>query len=241
MDSALWDAIARVERRHWWFRGRREIVAEVLRRRLPAGARVVDVGCGTGFVLERLLDDFDATGLEPDASVRARAADTVRGRIRAGSTDDLSAIPPGSADAVLLLDVLEHLDDDAAALRAVTPLLRPGGFILVTVPAFPALWSSHDVRNEHRRRYTRRSLVETFRRAGLVPTLASYFNTRLFPLAIVHRTLGRLAGHASERELALPPAAINERLFRIFSGEGARLGHGLPVGLSLLATAEPAR
>src|SRR5688500_1992868 len=104
MDSALWDAIAKVERRHWWFRGRRELVARVLRTQVPRGARILDMGCGTGFVLERLVAEFDAHGLEPDAAVRARASADIAPRIRAGSTDDLSAIADEEFDAVLLLD-----------------------------------------------------------------------------------------------------------------------------------------
>ncbi|HEU4828763.1 MAG TPA: methyltransferase domain-containing protein, partial [Gemmatimonadales bacterium] len=104
MDSSLWDAIERVERRHWWFRGRRELVTAILRSRLTEGVRVLDVGCGTGFVLERLLDHFDAWGLEPDPSVRARASERAAPRIRAGSTFDLAGVERGSFDAVLLLD-----------------------------------------------------------------------------------------------------------------------------------------
>lgn len=242
MDASLWDAIARVERRHWWFRGRRELVVSVLRSRLPDGARVVDVGCGTGFVLERLLDHFDASGLEPDASVRSRAAEPARSRVRAGSTDDLRAVEPGSFDAVLLLDVLEHLDDDVGALRAVRTLLRPGGFVLATVPAMPWLWSSHDVRNEHRRRYTRPGLARVLREAGLSPLVLSHVNSRLFPLALVHRAATAAFGTRTDRELSVPPRPVNELFSRLFAGEGRRPGQGgrYRAGLSLLALAEPA-
>src|SRR5688572_11819172 len=151
MDPALWDAIARVERRHWWFRGRRELVASALRARLPRGARILDIGCGTGFVLERLLDDFDALGLEPDAEVRARASARAAPHLRPGSTDDMSSLAGETFDAVLLLDVLEHVDDDVSALRSARAAVGPRGLVLVTVPAYPSLWSSHDVRNAHRR------------------------------------------------------------------------------------------
>jgi SAM-dependent methyltransferase len=241
VDSSLWDAIARVERRHWWFRGRRELVVSVLRGRLPDGARVLDVGCGTGFVLERLLDHFDATGLEPDASVRSRALEPARSRMRAGSTGDLAAVEPASFDAVLLLDVLEHLDNDADALRAVRPLLRPGGFVLLTVPAMPWLWSSHDVRNEHRRRYTRRNLEQLLRQSGFSPIVLTHVNARLFPLALVHRAATAAFGTRTDRELSVPPRAVNELFTRLFAGEGrrARRGRSYGAGLSLLGLAEP--
>jgi SAM-dependent methyltransferase len=238
VDSTLWDAIERVERRHWWFRGRRELVTAMLRARVPDGARVLDVGCGTGFVLERLLDHFDAWGLEPDASVRARASDRAAPRIRAGSTFDHSAVAPGSFDAVLLLDVLEHLDDDAEGLRSVLPLLRPGGVVLLTVPAMPWLWSSHDVRNEHRRRYTRRTLRALVTGAGLAPVVLSYANARLFPLALVHRGFLRLAGQRTDRELELPPRGVNALFERVFAGEASGTGRGYPFGLSLVSLAE---
>ena len=239
MESSLWDAIEKVERRHWWFRGRRELVATVLRGRLAAGSRVLDVGCGTGFVLERLAQHFDAWGLEPEESVRTRALPEIRPRILAGSTDDLTAVDKHSFDAVTLLDVLEHIDDDAAALRNVLTVLRPGGFVLVTVPAFPSLWSSHDELNRHRRRYSKAAFRLLLDRAGLEPSTVSYVNARLFPLAMVHRALARVVGaSASPSELAVPPNRLNELFARLFAGEARSVGRGYPFGLSLLGLAQ---
>ena len=238
MDSSLWDAIEKVERRHWWFRGRRDLVASVLGSRLGPGSRVLDVGCGTGFVLERLAQDFDAWGLEPEASVRARARPEIRSRILSGSTDDLTAVESNSFDAVTLLDVLEHIDDDRAALRNVLPALRPGGFVLATVPAFPSLWSSHDELNQHRRRYSRRTFRTLLDDAGLAPSVVTFVNARLFPLAMVHRALARVVGGGSSaRELSVPPARLNELFARLFAGEADAVGRGYPFGLSLLGVA----
>lgn len=232
MDRSLWDAIARVERRHWWFSGRREIVARELERRLPAGARVLDVGCGTGFVLERLAQRFDVTGLEPDASVRARANGAIAGRLRAGGTDDLSALDGRTFDAITVLDVVEHLDDDRAALRNLGSALAPRGIILLTVPANPRLWSEHDVLNEHRRRYTPESLRELIEGAGYRVELLTYINRRLYPLAQLHR-LGR---GRSRDALALPPGPLNRLMGWIFGTEPVKPGSRRP-GLSLLAVA----
>lgn len=236
MDDALWDAIARVEREHWWFGGRREVVARLLERRLPAGASVLDIGCGTGFVVERLARRFDAWGLEPDAGVRARASAEIAARILPGSSDDLSALGGRRFDAVLLLDVIEHLDDDAGALRSALGALAPGGFLLVTTPAHPWLWSGHDVMNEHRRRYTRATLRDALVRAGLEPTLLSHFNTRLFPLALAHRF-----GHRRDTSgaLRLPPRPLNRAFRAIFAGEARGVERGYPFGLSLAAIARP--
>lgn len=236
MDESLWDAIARVERRHWWFAGRREIVARVLERRLAPGAAVLDVGCGTGFVLERLVRSFDAWGVEPDAGVRARTADAVRARVLPGSSDDLSGLGGRRFNAVLLLDVIEHVDDDAAALRGAAQALLPGGLLLATVPAHPWLWSRHDELNAHRRRYTRATLRRALERAGLRPLHLSHFNTRLFPLALAHRVIHR---RDTSPGLEVPPGALNRAFGSVFAGEAAAIERGYPFGLSLLALAAP--
>ena len=236
MDEALWDAIARVEHRHWWFSGRREIVARVLERRLAPGASVLDIGCGTGFVLERLASRFDAWGLEPDAGVRSRASTEILPRILPGSTDDLSALDGRRFQAVLLLDVIEHVDDDAAALRAAARALADGGFLLVTVPAHPWLWSEHDVMNAHRRRYTRAVLRQALGNAGLAPLHLTHFNTRLFPLALAHR-LGRRRD--TLEALSVPAGWLNRALRTVFAGEARAVERGYPFGLSLLALARP--
>ena len=233
MDQSLWDAIAKVERRHWWFRGRREIVARVLEARLPEGASVLDVGCGTGFVLERLAERYEVTGLEPDASVRARAHPSIAEKLLPGSSDDLSALQGRTFDAVLLLDVLEHVDDDMAALRQVRSVIRAGGLLLATVPANPKLWSQHDVLNQHRRRYTRDSVSSAFRSAGYAVEHVTSFNSRLYSLAWLYRHAARDTNSA----LRVPPAPFNELFARLFGGEG---GAGLPryrLGLSLLVIA----
>ena len=233
MQPSLWDAIAAVERSHWWFLGRREIVAQVLQRRIAAGSRVVDVGCGTGFVLERLAGQFDVTGLEPDPSVRARAHASIASRILPGATNDLSAVQGMRFDAVLLLDVLEHLDDDDAALRGLHPVLAPGGLLLVMVPANPRLWSTHDELNEHRRRYTAGGLRRILADGGYSVEHLGFVNSRLYPLARLHRTLSRNTNGA----LRIPPSPLNRIFMELFAREAKQ---GLPRfrrGLSLLALA----
>jgi 2-polyprenyl-3-methyl-5-hydroxy-6-metoxy-1,4-benzoquinol methylase len=236
VDTSLWDAIAKVERRHWWFRGRREIVARVLEARLPAGASVLDVGCGTGFVLEGLAERFHVTGLEPDASVRARAHPSIAGRLLPGASDDLSALNGRSFDAVLMLDVLEHVDDDVVALRHVKDVLAPDGLLLATVPANPKLWSQHDVLNQHRRRYTKEILAERLRAASYEVLHLTHINSRLYPLAWVHRRVARETMAA----LMVPREPLNWIFGRVFAGEA---GTRLPTyqrGLSLLVLAKPA-
>jgi SAM-dependent methyltransferase len=230
MIPSVWDATDAVQNRHWWFVARRAIVASVLKRRLRPGARVLDVGCGTGFVLEVLRDTFEVKGVEPEASVRQRAHPSIAPLIAAGSAFDLDSAGPRPFDAVLMLDVLEHIADDVGALKSVLGRLAPEGFLLITVPAYKLLWSRHDVDHGHQRRYSRELLRRTVTAAGGTVEHLTNFNARLFPLAL----LNRLAG-SSSAGLKLPPPFANRRLTRIFSGEQRHLERGYPVGLSLMA------
>ncbi len=235
MEPSLWDAIARVERRHWWFRGRREIIARVLEQTLPPGAAILDVGCGTGFVLERLAGRFDALGVEPDESVRARAAGAIRNRLLPGGIGDFAALGGRRFDAVLLLDVLEHLDDDLGAVRQVRPVIAPGGMLLIAVPANPALWSRHDVLNEHHRRYTAGGLRFLLESADYSVDHIGHMNSRLYPLARLHR----LAVRETTSALRVPPRPLNAFFAAAFAGEARRGPPAYSRGLSLLAIARP--
>ena len=236
MDPSLWAEISAVEDRHWWFTARRRIILHLVSRLAPAGAPVLDIGCGTGFTLEALVQRYDAWGLEPDAAVRARTRDVVRDRVLPGDTGDLSALAGRRFDVVLLLDVLEHVEDDCGALTSAQAALAPGGKMVLTVPADPSLWSDHDIRNGHYRRYTESSLRALLAAARLSSTLLTHMNSRLYPLARLHR---RQAA-SSSAELRMPAAPINALFRRIFAGERSHLHRGYARGLSLITVARPA-
>jgi len=237
MDPSLWAEISAVEDRHWWFTARRRIILHLVSQLAPAGAPVLDIGCGTGFTLEALAQRYDAWGLEPDAAVRARTREPVRDRVLPGDTGNLSALAGRRFDVVLLLDVLEHVEDDCAELSAAMAALAPGGKLVITVPADPSLWSDHDERNGHYRRYTETSLRALLAVTGLSPTLLTHMNSRLYPLARLHRR----QASSSSAGLQVPPAPINALFRRIFAGERAHLHRGYARGLSLIAVAQPAR
>jgi SAM-dependent methyltransferase len=231
------------ESSHWWFVARRRIVLRMLRRELdeppPAGLRLLDVGCGAGGMLGHLARFGSAIGVDPSPDAVAYSA--ARGAdVRLGTLPD--GLPFGADDrfdVITLLDVLEHVDDDDASLRTLRRLLAPAGLLVMTVPAFPFLWSGHDVVNEHRRRYTRPQLRQRLVTAGFDVRTLSYFNTALFPPIAAVRLLRRLSRGADEGgDLGVVPAPLNAVLGSVFAAERHVLPHvSLPFGVSLIATA----
>jgi len=225
---------AEEDRRHWWFRGRLAVLVAVVRGLVPAGgARLLELGCGSGNVLEALAPFGATVGMETDptliAAARAAGVDARRGAL----PDDLP-VEPGWADVVLLLDVLEHLDDDVAALRTARRALRDGGRLVVTVPAYAWLWSGHDVVLGHRRRYTRPELIAAVGRAGFSVERCSYFNSLLFPALAAVRLAKRLVGDRGH-DLVRPPEPLNALLARCFALEASIVPRvPLPFGASVL-------
>src|ERR1700751_2869955 len=155
MDATLMKATLAVDEHHWWYRGRRRIIrAQLDRLPLPAGARILDAGCGSGRTLQELADYGEGSGLElnPEAAELARGrglGEVAIGRLEELPWDD------ETFDLITCLDVIEHTPDDRVTLRELRRVTRPGGHLLVTVPAYQALWSQHDVDNHHFRRYER--------------------------------------------------------------------------------------
>lgn len=227
------------EDRHWWYRGRRTVLDGVIAGlQLPAGARILDAGCGSGRNMVDLARRGTVTGVElSDTSVSlARARDV--GEVVAGSLLEMP-FADDSFDLAVTLDVIEHLDDDLAALGELRRVVVPGGWLLVTVPAYQWLWSGHDVINHHHRRYTRRSLRVVAEKAGWRQVRTTYFNSLLLPVAILLRVLDRLSTKTTESSLDLwvPPEPLNWLLERPLALESALVAHGgrIPAGLSLLA------
>ena len=246
MDPRYESDTLAVDDRHWWYRGRRRIVLDVVRSLpLPDDARILDAGCGSGRNLVELARFGTAFGLEPSR----RSAEVARGRgagevVEAG----IEAMPfeDASFDLVTCLDVIEHIDDDVAALRQLRRVARGGGFLLVTVPAYPRLWSSHDEANQHRRRYTRAELLRRAASVGWIPRRTTHFNALLLPVAMAWRLGERLRSNgpaAAISELERTPEAVNWLLEQPLRAESAllRTGRRIPAGLSLVAVFEAPR
>ncbi len=228
----------RLESEHWWYQARREIILAQLRHRFKKrnDMRILDIGCGAGTLSNAMQQFGTVIGLEASAEAAAAAGSQSACEVRVGSIPD--QVPPdlGSFNVVCLFDVIEHLDDDVAALRCAGDLLDEDGTLVVTVPALPFLFGIHDRINEHRRRYTKSSLTAALAGAGFERTKVSYFNTLLSPAlipAICWRNFRR-SGHNFEVRTRLAPV-----LRSVFAFERHILRHlSLPFGLSLIALAE---
>lgn len=241
MKAAAHDINAEFEDEYWWYVGRRRIILDVLVSRLNHGgrpkARLLDAGCGTGAMLKAVAGWAEAVGT--DASTVALGWCKRRGlggRVACGDF----ATPPfhdRTFDVVMLLDVLEHLDDDKEALKNAFRLLQGGGLLVVTVPAYPILWSGEDYVSEHRRRYFRRDLQELVAAAGFTVLQSSYFNTILFP-AMAAAILWRrffVPGDRARSNVRPLPSAVNVILTAVFTLERSLLRRmSFPFGGSIL-------
>lgn len=239
MNPNAYLIMAETEAEHWWFRARRQIFRHLIKGlRMPTIQNVLEVGAGTGGNLA-MLSEFGAVhAVEMNEVARKIAINRTAGifDVRAGSCP--GAIPDFGKkfDLICLFDVLEHIDEDVETLSKLEKFLSQGGKILVSVPAYPWLWSNHDVNLHHKRRYTQRSLKEKVRKAGLTVTRISYFNTLLFPLVALLRLKDRLTKKANSDGTSIPPAGINWILFELFQVERFFLDRvSLPFGLSLFA------
>jgi len=243
MDPSMYALNQALEDDHWWFRGRRAIFLEVLARHLPPSpggttSAIVELGCGTGGNLAALSRFGQVTGVEPDPGAAEWARRKTGLHVIVDKLPECPSLPEGAFDVVGLFDVLEHIDDDRGALRRIARLLRPRGVAIVSVPAFPWLWTRHDESLHHVRRYTRAGLADALGDAGLSWDAGGYFNFRLFPLVAAVRLLHRATGGGPPHDFRIPPRLLNHILERIFAGEARRVAdHGYPWGVSLLALA----
>lgn len=239
MDERLMQAMLQVDEHHWWYRGRRRIVdAQLTRLPLRESARVLDAGCGSGRMLQELERYGHPSGIELDPQAAEVARTRGHGEVQVGRLEELPW-EAGSFDLITCLDVIEHTPDDRRTLAELRRVAAPGGWLLLTVPAYQALWSLHDEANHHFRRYGRRSLRQAVTEAGWEPHSITSFNSVLLPAAALVRVAqrGRRPDASYRPELERTPAWLNALLEWPLRAEARWIARGwtLPAGLSLMA------
>lgn len=232
MEEHVYRQLYELEDTHWWFRGRRAVIQALLARAaLPDQPHVLDAGCGTGRNIGEYAQLGETAGVDPSpdavAFCHARGlAQVTRSGIERLPFED------GAFDLVAATDVLEHIPDDHGAARELRRVTKPGGSLLITVPAYQWLWSQHDDSHHHRRRYTLRRLRAVLSAAGWRPLVQTYFNSILLaPIAAVRL----VSGDKPRSDYDMAPRPLNEALYLPLRAEAAFIAHGgrLPAGVSI--------
>lgn len=239
MERAVYQAMAEHDERHWWYRARRDVVAALIRRKvpLPKDAKLLEIGCGTGHNLAMLGEFGSVDALEIDEVARGMAEKRLGRPVLSAPLPELAGLADHQYHMVAALDVIEHIPDDKAALEGIARVLKPDGKLVITVPAHQWMWSAHDVVNHHQRRYSKRSLRGLIDNSPLRLEAIGYLNSLLFPVAIAERIASKLTGK-EDANLAPPAEPINQALERVFAAERRVIGRvPLPPGLSLFAVA----
>jgi SAM-dependent methyltransferase len=242
MEAEYAAAYPDLYRRHWWWRAREDFLLDLLKAELPARYPIalLDVGCGAGLFLDRLKGFGEVYGVESDTSMRTGREDVDR-RIHWGTLE--SYRPQVRFDAILFLDVLEHIERPEEALRTSLGLLAEDGVIVATVPAFRSLWTSHDDLNGHFERYTRASFARVVESAGLETRTLRYFYHWVFFAKLAARAGEKVRGRAAVPSVPeVPRPLVNRALYALSRAEQAlRMDRVLPFGSSLLFVGAPAR
>jgi SAM-dependent methyltransferase len=240
MDPSEYDKMYRLEEANWWYVGRRDLVlkmaAQVDNGLSDKPLKILDAGCGTGINLKYFQILGDVYGL--DISKNALIFSRIRGlpSLICGSVDKLP-FKNGLFNLVLALDVIEHIDEDISAVMELNRVLKPGGCLIITVPAFRFLWTDHDLAVHHKRRYTRSGLLNILQLGGFETERATYWNSFLFlPVATV-RLLKRFyrSGDDIQTDLAKLPSPLNGLLLGLIRIENEILKRfDSPVGISVI-------
>ena len=222
----------RLEQEHWWYQARRTIVGTLLDDlQLHDTSSIASIGCGNGTELQFLQTKGHVTGLDIDLTVvahcRAKGFEVIQADLLNNSLDE-------KFDVVIAMDIIEHIKDDQKAIQALYKLVNSGGSLIITVPAFPFLWTELDELTDfpHHRRYTRLTLKKLLKNPGMSVTLCSYYNFFLFPLVLLTKILKTSA----DKQLQLPYRFFNSLFYHIFATERFFLRWGnFPWGGSLIA------
>jgi ubiquinone/menaquinone biosynthesis C-methylase UbiE len=245
MNHEEYERMYRFEDTYWWFVARRRLIVSLLETYSPADGsqKVLDIGCGTGAMLD-MLQPF-GTVVGADFAPQALSFCRARGDYPLARAD-VRRLPfaDNSFDAVTAMDVIEHIDDDKAASAEIFRVLRPGGRLFVTVPAYAFLWSEHDEALHHYRRYTAPHLKDVFQRVGFHVDHLSYTVSSLFPPIAAYRFLSALLPKKrgnNEKKADLVPVSerVNAALLALCDWETRLVRRtALPFGVTVVSVAE---
>lgn len=241
MDPSAYERWFEVEQ-HFWRVGRRQFLIELIGGEPPEGAagerpRVLDIGGACSILSQELKQFGDVVMVEPDAPTAAFAREQFGLDVRVGRLPHELGVE-GPFDLITLFDVIEHVEDDLAALETARRLLRPGGKLVVTVPALMMLWGDHDVANHHFRRYEKAELRSVIERAGFRISRLSFFISLLFPLIYAERAVNQLRGinPKAQFDVKVPPKPINRAMLAVMTVERMLMRKlNMPIGSSLVA------
>lgn len=239
MDERAYEFIRDNQFNHWWWHGKRRVIESTLHHFFHSKQQIefLDIGSGYGALIPTLRRWGEVDCIEPHTDAHEMLKDLGARNIYT-FTDFPLEYPDRKYDCVCLFDVLEHLPDDQHALSIIkNHLLTHNGLLLITVPAYQWLWSTHDELHKHFRRYVKRTLTQMLKQSGFYIMYSSYFMTLLFPLALLNRLVQRITNPKSS-ELSKPPRPVNHLFKAIFGLESRFVPHiSLPYGLSILIVA----
>ncbi|MDH6154051.1 SAM-dependent methyltransferase [Polynucleobacter sphagniphilus] len=240
MKQIAFKEMSTLENQHWWFVSRRLIIFKFLESiNIKKNANILEIGCGTGGNLNMLSNFGNVSGMEMNEEAKKFAEEVHKNKyeVRLGSSPhNITYDEVEKFELCCLFDVLEHIEEDTQTLECLKRILKPNGIIVITVPAYQWLFGPHDLILEHKRRYTKKELIEKSNKAGLELIRSSYFNTLLFPAILFFRIIEKVNGDQKSTVMDRPNKIINNLLKAIFSLEYRVLKkYNLPYGASIIA------
>lgn len=238
MNAAEYDRMFQLEDQYWWFVGRRRLALNLISKyNLKPDPELLDLGCGTGVILNELNKIGPSTGLDmSDAALSYCKQRGLERLVRARG--EWLPVRSETIDGIVALDVFEHIEDDKAAFRETFRTLRPGGILVLSVPAFKSLWGPHDVALHHFRRYRRNEVGKKLLEAGFIIETISYGVFFLFPITLAIRAAEKLKKSPPEASLPAVPSWLNKALIGLQTFEANMIrALPLPWGSSVVAVA----
>lgn len=239
MNKDLYRMFFEIQKKHWWFVAKKEIVLDFINKYLPEkrNLRILDIGCGSGLMLNSLESYGQVSGMDMSDDAISFSKEIFSGKVEKGFLPANIPYSKNNFDLVIALDVIEHINEDIEALKNIRTHMVEGGKAIITVPACMMLWSKHDVVNEHKRRYDLKELKSKLVESGFIIEKLSYFNTFLFLPVLIIRTLNNVLKREENSDLDMPSRPVNFILYTIFSLEKyvLRICNLPSFGVSLIA------